>query len=151
LTVDVAIVSAVSGLAGAAIGGATSAWSSLFSQVTIDRRKFRTLSWDRRAKLYTDFIETTASHFADALTHQRNDPADLVQAYELVARLRLIAPKEVIEAAEAVVVRVQNTYAAPNRPPGRIDLFDDGGNSDPLFDFSAACRRDLDQSKARLI
>ena len=148
---DVAIVSAMSGLAGAAIGGATSAWSSLLSQVTIDRRKFRELFWDRRTTLYNDFIGEAAKHLADALTHQRDDPADLVQLYALVARMRLVSPKPVVEAAEAVTVSVHKMYEAPNRPLNKVHIFADGRKSDPLLAFSEACRHDLDHSKARLL
>jgi len=148
---DVAIVSALSGLAGAAIGGATSAWSSLLSQVTIDRRKFRELFWDRRSKLYTDFIGVAASHFADALTHQREDPTDLVQLYALVARMRLVSPRPVIEAAEAVTVSLQEIYEAPTRPLRKFHLFSNDPWTDPLLEFSEAARRDLDSSKDRLL
>jgi hypothetical protein len=148
---DVAIVSALSGLAGAAIGGATSAWSSLMSQVTIDRRKFRELFWDRRSKLYTDFIEEAADQFAAALTHQRDDPTDLVQLYALVARMRLMSPNPVVEAAEAVTVSVQKTYEAPNRSSGEFHIFSDRERADPLREFGEACRRDLDNSKAKLL
>lgn len=148
---EVAIVSALAGLAGAAIGGATSAWSSLLSQVTIDRRKFRELFWDRRSSLYTDFIGEAANHFADALTHQREDPTDLVQLYALVARMRLVAPRPVIEAAEAVTVSLQGIYEAPTEPNRKLHIFSKDPWTDPLLEFSEAARRDLDSSKDRLL
>lgn len=148
---DVAIVSALSGLAGAAIGGATSAWSSLLSQVTIDRRKFRELFWDRRSKLYTDFIGVAADHFADALSHQRADPADIAQLYALVARMRLVSPAPVIEAAEGVTVTLQELYSAPTRPLPEFHIFSDGPGADPLREFSEAARRDLDSTKDTLL
>ena len=148
---EVAIVSALSGLAGAAIGGATSAWSSLLSQVTIDRRKFRELFWDRRSKLYTDFIGVAADHFADALSHQRADPTDIVQLYALVARMRLVSPRPVIEAAEAVTVSLQEMYEAPTEPLAKFRIFSDGPGADPLLEFSEAARCDLDSTKDVLL
>jgi hypothetical protein len=145
---DVAIISALSGLAGAAIGGATSAFSSVLSELTKDRRKAAEVSYNRRHQVYTEFIKEAANHYADALTRQADDPKELVSLYALVARMRLGSSKPVITAAEAVIVNLQNAYEAPTRTLREIHIYSKDGETDPLVEFSEACRRDLEETKA---
>jgi hypothetical protein len=145
---DVAIISALSGLAGAAIGGATSAFSSVLSELTKDRRKATEVSYNRRHQVYTEFIKEAANHFADALSRQADDPKELVSLYALVARMRLGSPQSVVTAAEAVIVNLQSAYEAPTRSLREIHIFSKDGETDPLLEFSEACRRDLEETKA---
>jgi hypothetical protein len=147
---NVALISALSGLAGAAIGGATSVTSAIFSERVKNRRLAADSSWRRRERLYTEFITATAKHMADALSHERDDPAAVVELYALVAKIRLICPQSVVAAAEAATILVQKTYEAPNRSLREISIFSASGDSDPLLAFSDACRGDLQISKESL-
>jgi hypothetical protein len=145
---DAAIISALSGLAGAAIGGGTSAFSSVLSELTKDRRKTAEVSYNRRHQVYTEFIKEAANHYADALTREADDPKELVSLYALVARMRLGSPKPVVEAAEAVIINLQKAYGAPTRSLREIHIFLKDGDADPLLEFSEACRRDFEETKA---
>jgi hypothetical protein len=148
---DAAIISALSGLAGAAIGGATSAFSSVLSELTKDRRKTADDLFNRRVQVYSDFIKDAADHFADAVTREAGDPKELVSLYALIARMRLGSPEFVIAAAESVMVSLQKAYAAPTLSLSQIDIFSKGGQTDPLLEFSEACRKDLESTRARLL
>jgi hypothetical protein len=145
---DAAIISALSGLAGAAIGGGTSAFSSVLSELTKDRRKAAELSYNRRHQVYTEFIKEAANHFADALTREADDPKELVSLYALLARMRLGSSQSVVTAAEDVIVNLQNAYEAPTRSLREVHIFSKDGEADPLLEFSEACRRDLEATKA---
>jgi hypothetical protein len=147
---DGAIISALSGLAGAAIGGATSAFSSVLSEITKDRRKTAEDTFNRRERVYIEFIKDAADHFVDALTRDSGEPKDFVSLYALIARMRLGSPHQVVEAAEAVILNLQKAYAAPTRSLSQVHIYSKGGEPDPLLEFSEACRKDLESSKATL-
>jgi len=148
---DAAIISALSGLAGAAIGGATSAFSSVLSELTKDRRKAAEDSFNRREQVYTDFIKDAADHFVDALTRVSDDPKEFVSLYALIARMRLGSSHQVVDAAETVMLNLQKAYAAPTRSLSQVHIFSKGGDPDPLLEFSEASRKDLESSKASLL
>jgi len=148
---DAAVISALSGLAGAAIGGATSAFSSVLSEITKERRKTAEGAFNRRERVYIEFIKEAADHFVDALTRDSDDPKELVSLYALIARMRLGSPDPVVDAAEAVVMNLQKAYAAPTRSLREIHFFSEGGDLDPLLEFSEACSKDLETSKASLL
>ena len=148
---DVAIISALSGLAGAAIGGATSAFSSVLSEATKNRRKTAGDLFNRRVRIYDNFIKEAADHYVDALTRESDDPKALVSLYALVAIMRLGSPREVVTAAEAVMVDLRKVYEAPNRTLSQINRYSQGGDPAPLLEFSEACREDLESSKSSLL
>jgi hypothetical protein len=148
---DAAIISALSGLAGAAIGGGTSAFSSVLSEITKDRRKTAENSFNRREQVYIEFIKEAADHFGDALTRESDDPKGFVSLYALIARMRLGSPHQVVDAAEAVILNLQKAYAAPTRSLSQVHIFSKGGEPDPLLEFSEACRKDLESSRASLL
>jgi hypothetical protein len=148
---DPAIISALSGLMGAAIGGATSASTSMFSERIKVKRNAVHSSWLRREHLYNEFIAVTAKHLADALSHESDDPGALMELYALVAKIKLISPQSVVAAAEAVTVHVQKTYEAPNRSLRQLNFFSASTDADPLIAFSEACRIDLDISRESML
>jgi hypothetical protein len=141
--VDSAIISAMSGLAGAAIGGATSAFSSVLSELTKERRKTAEDTFSRRERVYTEFIKESADHFFDALSREADDPKELVSLYSLIARMRLGSPDQVVAAAEAVILNLQKAYQAPTRSLREVHIFAKDGETDPLLEFSQASRKDL--------
>jgi len=142
---------AIGGIAGAAIGGATSAFSSVLSERTKDRRKTAEDAFNRREHVYIEFIKDAADHFVDALTRESDDPKEFVSLYALIARMRLGSPDQVVDAAEAVMLNLQKAYAAPTRSLKEVHFFSKGGDPDPLLEFSEACRKDLEASKASLL
>jgi hypothetical protein len=147
---QVAYVSALSALAGAAIGGLTSFASTWATQ----RAQLRTqlLEWDRsrRTTLYVQFIEEASKLYADALEHDKAESSRFVDMFTLISRMRILSAQGVIENAEIIVQRIGETYRAPNR--NFDELLDmvilgsgskkDNGTVDLLRDFSEACREE---------
>src|SRR3546814_3646091 len=89
------ILTAMVGLAGAALGGFGSfmtSWLTVRAQIS---QKIKSEARSRREDVYTDFIKEATRLFGDALGHEREDVSDLVPLYALVAKMRLIAPNEI--------------------------------------------------------
>ena len=140
---DTPILTAMAGLAGAAIGGFTSFATSWLTLRTQMREKMRTAARVRREKIYTDFIKESARLFGDALGHEREDVSDLIALYALVARMRLVASTAVVERAEHVLTTIVTTYLGPNRTLHELPDFASKGGVDALRQFSEVCREEL--------
>jgi len=137
------ILTAMVGLAGAAIGGFGSfmtSWLTVRAQIA---QKIRSEARSRREEIYSDFIKEATRLFGDALGHEREDVSDLVTLYALVARMRLIAPGDVIDRADHVLDSIVSAYLGPNRTLHELRQFAHDGGMDPLRQFSEACRAEL--------
>lgn len=137
------ILTAMVGLAGAAVGGLGSfmtSWLTVRAQIS---QKIRSEARSRREEIYTDFIKEATRLFGDALGHEREDISDLVTLYALVARMRLIAPSEVIEKAEHVLDAIVQAYLGPNHTLHELRQVAQSGGMDPLRHFSEECRIEL--------
>lgn len=141
---DTAYVSAFFGLAGAVIGGLTSFATTWLTQSAQLREKHQDATRTTLHNLFGAFITEASRLHADALTHEKDDVADLVQLYALIARMRLLVSKPVVIAAEQVLRSIVETYLAPNRSLHEIRALAEAGKMDFLVDFSEACRRELD-------
>ena len=139
---DPGYISAIAALSGSAIGAMASFGTTWLTQHHQDRVQQRAQETTRQEKLYGDFIDAASKLFADALTHELEDPAKFVPLYAISNKLRLFASDRTIKAADAVVRRVIETYYAPNEDfhtaraiePHTLDL---------LSDFTEACRAEL--------
>jgi hypothetical protein len=100
-----AYISALVGLAGVAIGSLTSfatTWMTHRSQG--EGKALGGRGWQAR-KLFADFIAEATRLYGDAVSHQKDDVSDLVLLYALVARMRLISTRPVVDAAELAMER----------------------------------------------
>ena len=110
---DPAYISAFSGLVGAAIGGLASfstSWATQRAQIRHSRGEAERA---RLEALYSDFITESARLVADALSHQKDEVADMVGLYALVGRMRLVSSLDVVEAAEQIILGIISTYQEP--------------------------------------
>jgi hypothetical protein len=140
---DAASLSALSALAGSAVGALASLGTTWLTQRYQDRSQRLAQERARRERLFGEFIEQASQVFADALSHTPlEDPARLVPLYATIGKLRLFASERTIAAADAVMARIIETYYLPNmdftaRPnPQDVDY-------DILRDFTEACRAEL--------
>ncbi len=79
----------------------------------------------------------------DALENNVIDPKNMIPAYALLSRIRLLSPPRVLAAAEDVLKHIIETYSKPNLTPEQIR--DETLNGvDPLKDFSEICRNELE-------
>ena len=143
---DPVYFSAFAALAGSAIGGLTSLAASWLAQRVQFRAQRLAHDIERREDLYKDFIEEASKSYTDASEHDLTDVSKLVRLYALVARMRVLSSREVIEQADKVMRGIVETYLAPNKTIRDVvadGLKDNRGldeELDPLRDFSNACR-----------
>jgi hypothetical protein len=146
---DTAYISAVAALAGSIIGGLTSLATSWLTHRTQTRAGELTRNRRRRERLYRTFIEEASRLYIDALEHDESQAfeqtAGLVKIYAVVSRMRVLSSPRVIEAAENILRKIVDTYAAPNKtfPELRQMLHQDA--VDPLREFSEACRAEFEE------
>jgi hypothetical protein len=141
--VDPAYISAFAALAGASIGGTASFGTAWLTQRAQLRHARREAEHARLVALYSDFIAEASRLLADALSHQKDDVADMVNLYALIGRMRLVSPIRVVTSAEAVAHLLIETYLAPNRSLHELVTFAKEGSMDLLVEFGEACREDL--------
>lgn len=140
---DPAYISAFSALAGAAIGGLGSFSTSWITQRTQLRHAHREASRARLEAIYNEFIMESARLLADALSHQKDDVADMVSLYALIGRMRLVSPMTVVDAAEQVAQGIIQTYQEPNRLLHEMIDYMRQGRMNVLVQFGEAARSDL--------
>ena len=76
-----AVLSALSALAGSAIGALASLVTAWITQQHQDRFQRRSQEYSRREHLFGEFIVQASKLYADSLTHNKVDPSTLVPLY----------------------------------------------------------------------
>jgi len=145
---DSSIVTALAALVGSLIGGFTSFATTWLSQRQSSRVQWVRDEVSKREALYCDFIDEAANRLADAVENSINDRAQIVRFYALFNRIRFLGSRDVSQAAEKVMEFTIKLYNAPNTT--MRDIFGPDakpGEGDPLVDFAAACRRELENLK----
>lgn len=135
--------SALVGLAGVAVGGVTSFATTWLTQMTVMREKRMLVEANKREKLFNEFVIEASRLYGDALTHGKDEIADLVKLYSLIGRMRLICSDKVIEAAEAAMNAIVDTYLAPNRNLRDLSELAKTGGLNPLANFDMVGREEL--------
>jgi hypothetical protein len=138
-----AYISALSALAGAAIGGLTSFVTSWLTLRTQLRHAHREAEKAKLEALYGDFIAEATRLFGEAMTQQAGNITEMIGLYAMVGRMRLISARPVIDAAVRVEDTIIETYHGPNRSLDEILDFAHQGGLDILTEYSEACRKDL--------
>jgi hypothetical protein len=113
---DASLISAVSALGGATIGGAISFIGSWLVEQRQSRAQWFTQDRLRRQDLYREFLHEASKCYVDALLHDNPDIASLVALYGLTSRMHVMSSPDVVAAAELVVRRIADTYAEPVVP-----------------------------------
>jgi hypothetical protein len=72
----------------------------------------------------------------------------LVSVYALISQMRVLSSSAVVEAAEAVVRMIVETYFAPNETFPEVRKLVNSRGIDPLRIFSEECRTEMRALKA---
>ena len=75
--------------------------SNYVFQRSLAQREFLNRQITQRETVYSDLIKEASRAYADSMTHGLETPDELVSLYALVSRIRWLASKPVLEAAEA--------------------------------------------------
>jgi hypothetical protein len=141
--VDAAYISAFSALAGASIGSLASFSTSWVTQRTQIRHTQSEAERARLEALYSEFITESARLLGDALSHQKDDVADMVGLYALVGRMRLVSSQAVVAAADHIILGIIATYQGPNLGLHEMREYVEQGRMNYLVEFGEAARADL--------
>ena len=146
--IDPPLLSALSALVGALIGGCASLAAAMYTQRYQDRLQRVVRETTKREAVYADFIMNASKLLLNAHVHDEitlgGDEQHLIG---LANRMRLFAPPTVIHEAEAVIKGLIEILLKPSIDLRKlaIEELSKNSNSDLLLPLSLACRADLDQ------
>lgn len=145
---DASLISALSALGGAIIGGLASFFASFFAQRTQARAQWIIQDRNRRQEVYNDFIEEASKCYADALQHDEADVPELVNLFATISRMRVLSSPKVVEIAEGIGRKILDNYRQPNRTLSELLDLANNKSFDLLRDFSEACREEFETLRA---
>ncbi len=132
---------AIAAFSGSAAGMLATVVSNWIMQRRQQRLMRGTQAYSHRHKLYKRFIREASRLYAEALVTDGSEMSNLVSIYSLIAQMRVVSSDTVVAEAEKTGRRILEIYQSPNREFRELpDLM---AQTDPLRDFSEACRREL--------
>ena len=140
---DAHYVSALAGLAGAAIGGFTSFGTNWITQKAQLRDQRRETARRQRERLFVEFLNEATRLYGDALSHQKDDVYDLVKLFAIAAHLRMVSSTAIVAAAERVIKVIVEAYHQPNRTLHEMRDFAANGGLSPFRELGNAFRDEL--------
>ena len=147
MNIDPTALSPLSALAGALMGGGASLVAAIYTQRFQNRLQRVAAEVAKREAVYADFV-MNASHLLLS-AHVRDDIAlggEEQHLVGLINRMRLFAPNEVLDSAEAVLRAIVNVMLRPRVELRQLamEALTKGVRPDPVLPFSLVCREDLD-------
>jgi len=142
-----AILSSVSALAGALIGGSASVVTAVYTQRFQDRLQRIAFERTKRETVYADFVVSASNLHLNAYTLEEITlTEDARRLVGLINRMRLFAPQEVVAGGEAVLRSIVEISLKPGIEVRQLatDALSKSLDPDPLLAFSSLCRADLD-------
>ena len=129
------------------MGGGASLVAAIYTQRFQNRLQRVAAEVTKREAVYADFV-MNASHLLLS-AHVRDDIAlggEEQHLVGLINRMRLFAPNEVLDSAEAVLRAIVNVMLRPRVELRQlaIEALTEGSRPDPVLPFSLVCREDLD-------
>ena len=151
--IDPALLSPVSALMGALIGGSTTLVAAVYTQRHQDRLQRVASEIAKRETVYADFVMSASSMLLNAYTRDEISlSGDEQRLIGLINRMRLFAPPDVVKGAEAVLRGIVEILLKPSvelRQLAKQAL--SNSIEDPLLAFSSICRADLDSLHQRVV
>jgi len=147
LTIDPTLLSPISALLGALVGGTASLLGAIYTQRRQDRVQRVASEVGKRETVYAEFVMSASNLLLNAYT--RDDIAlgsNEQHMIGLINRLRLFASTDVVEGAEAVLRAIVEVLLKPGIELRQLakEALSKRLDPDPLLAFSSICRADLD-------
>jgi len=151
--VDPTLLSPVSALLGALVGGGTSLIAAVYTQRGKDRLQRVALEVSKRETVYSEFVIHASNLLLHAYTHD-----DIVLSGDeqrlmgLINRMRFFAPPAIIRTAEAALRAIIEISLKPSVELRQLatEALSKSLDPDPLLEFSQVCRADLDNVRRTL-
>ena len=144
---DTSVITALSGLAGATIGGLASGLATWLSQRSQVEALWMSQTQLRRQDLYKGFIEGASKLYIEALQSDHSDVSGLMGLYAQVSRMRVLSSVKVVQCADQMVNKIIATYMEPNKTVLELHQMATSGLIDPLREFSEAARAEAERLK----
>ena len=149
---DTAFVSALSALAGTALGGLTSGLTTMLNTRAQARSEQISHGMARREDLVRDFIVEAAKAYGDAIISSEPKTQELINLYAMISRMRVLSMPRSVACADRVMSTILDTYFQPNRSLRELSTEMKRGRSDSidvLREFGEAAREELQQFSLR--
>ena len=145
--IDPALLSPVSALLGTVVGDGASLLGAVYTQRSRDRIQRVASEIVKRETVYADFVMSASNLLLNAYTHDEIAlSGDEQRMIGLINRMRLFAPTDVVEGAEAVLRAIVEILLKPSIELRQLakEALSKSLDPDPLLKFSSICRADLD-------
>ena len=142
-----ALLSPVSALLGALIGGGASLLGTIYTHRSQERDQRVAFEIAKRETVYADFVMSASNLLLNAYTHDEIAlGGDEQRLIGLINRMRLFAPPDVVGGAEAVLRAIVEILLKPSIELRQLakEALSKSLDPDPLLRFSSICRADLD-------
>ena len=143
---DIAYVSALAALAGSAVGGLTSGFTTWLNQRFQVRAGQIAEEMSRRQELYKDFIIAASKAYAKALVVSEPKIEELISLYAMISRMRAMSSPNIVACGERVLLETTGAYFEPNRTVPELRELIKSGGADPLKEFAEAVREERRRS-----
>ena len=148
MSIDPALLSPVSALLGALIGGGASLLGAIYTHRSQDRDQRVAFEIAKRETVYADFVMSASNFLLNAYTHYEMIAlgGDEQRLIGLINRMRPFAPPDVVDGAEAVLRAIVEILLKPSIELRQLaeEALSKSLDPDPLLAFSSICRADLD-------
>jgi hypothetical protein len=144
---ETSVITALSGLAGATIGGLASGLTTWFSQRSQANAQWLLQNQLRRQEVYKVFIEQASKLYIEALQSDKPDVSALMGLYAQVSRMRVLSSTRVVQCADQIVKTIMAAYLEPNKTFPELSKMASSGLIDPLREFSEAARAESERLK----
>jgi hypothetical protein len=154
MSIDPALLSPVSALLGALIGGGMSLIAAVYTQRYQDRLQRIACEVTKRETVYSEFVSHASNLLLHAYTHDEIVlTGDEQRLMGLINRMRFFAPSKVVGAAEAALRAIIEISLKPSIGLKKLatEALSQSIDPDPLLEFSQVCRADLDNVRRTLM
>ena len=134
-------------LGGPLYGGSTSLVAAVYTQRHQDRLQRVATEVAKREMVYADFVMSASNLLLNAYTHDEISlGGDEQRLIGLINRMRLFAPTDVVDGAEAVLRAIVEILLKPSIEVRQLakEALSKSFDPDSLLAFSSICRADLD-------
>jgi hypothetical protein len=145
LRMDASIITALSGLTGATIGGLMSGLATWLSQRAQAKAQWQSQNQLRRQDTYRVFIEQASKLYVEALQNDHANVSGLMGLYAQVSRMRVLSSTSVVQSADQIVKKIISSYLEPNKTFPELQKMAASGLIDPLREFSEAARAESER------
>ena len=152
--IDPALLSPVSALLGAPIGGGASLLGAIYTHRSQDRDQRVAFEIAKRETVYADFVMSASNLLLNAYTHDEISLGGEEQRLiGLINRMRLFAPTDVVDGAEAVLRAIVEILLKASVELRQLvkEALSKSLDPDPLLKFSSICRTDLDNVHRKVV